>query len=250
MSAYLWTIDLTFSSRMHHGGLLRYINLSRELVAQGHSVTFAVCFEDDRERGKEWMESLRADGVCTNYYDLDLPAATPRWGRLASMLLPFGLQNLAIRQFLRESTSAMKAALERFPADLVIVSSRQLIFTAHSLKLRPCIGDFSDSLTLYFWRELSHSVRLRQWRVSVQNFQGLFHCFFQELYRPQIRREPGGVPRRQARIRSYGEAGEERLHHERRSPGLPRRAQDSGPAGFFGRDGFPSQLRGSQLVSG
>jgi glycosyltransferase involved in cell wall biosynthesis len=182
VKAYLWIIDLTFATRLHHGGLLRYINLSRELVAQGHSVTFAVHFEDDRERGREWMKSLRAEGVCTNYCELVLPASLPRWRGIATFLLPFGLHVLAIREFVQASVNAIGGALQQFPADVVIVSSRQLIFTAHAFRLRPCIGDFSDSVTLYMWRELTGAFRRRQFRAVARRTLDLFHYFFQELY--------------------------------------------------------------------
>jgi glycosyltransferase involved in cell wall biosynthesis len=180
--ALLWIIDLDFATRLHHGGLLRYINLARELVLQGHSVTFAVIYGGDRERGQAWMESLRAEGVCTNHCELVISPTLPRWSKLAAVLLPFGLHDLAIRPFVKHATTAIESVLERFPADVVIVSSRQLVFTAHHLRLRPCIGDFSDSMTLYFWRALVNAVRLRQWRVAGRNARTLYNFFFQEIY--------------------------------------------------------------------
>ncbi len=179
---FLWIIDLDFASRLHHGGLLRYINLARELVLQGHSVTFAVIYEGDRERGQAWMESLRAEGVCTNHCELVIPPTLARWSRLATFLLPFALHGLAIRPFVNHSTIAIESVLQRFPADVVIVSSRQLLFTAHHLRLRPCIGDFSDSITLYYWRELVNALRLRQLRVVARTARTLFHFFFREMY--------------------------------------------------------------------
>lgn len=182
MTAFLWAIDLNFAARQYHGGLLRYINLSRELVKEGHSVTFAACFEDDAARGMEWLESLRAEGVCTNYCELAVPPELPRWRKLATLLLPFGLHDLAIRPFVRLSNGAIEAELQRFPADVVIVSSRQFLFTAHHIRSRPCIGDFADSFTLYFWRELANSVRTGQFRAIVRNARGLFHFFFRETY--------------------------------------------------------------------
>ena len=182
MTAYLWIMELTYETRLHHGGLLRYINLSREMIAQGHYVTFAVCYEGDRERGREWMEAQRAEGVCTNHCEIVLPSSLPRWRKLATFLLPFGLHGLAIRPFLKASLSAMDAAVNQFPADVVIVSSRQLIFNAHRFKARPCIGDFSDSITLYVWRELVNAVKRRQIRAVVRNVLDLTHYFFQEFY--------------------------------------------------------------------
>lgn len=182
LAAFLWIIDLNFATRLHHGGLLRYVNLSRELVTQGHSVTFAVYFEDDPEHGREWMESLRAQGVCTNHFELVIPPSLPRWRSLATLLLPFGLSNLAIRPFVRRSMIAIESGLQQYPADIVIVSSRQLLFAAHNLRNPPCIGDFADSFTLFFWRELANSLRLGEFRSAARNARELFRFFFLELY--------------------------------------------------------------------
>lgn len=182
MTTFLWIIDLDYATRLHHGGLLRYINLARELVLQGHSVTFAVIYEGDRERGQAWMESLQADGVCTNHCELIIPPTLVKWSRLATVLLPFSLHDLVNRQFVNESTSAIESVLQRFPADVVIVSSRQVLFTAHHLRTRPCIGDFSDSITLFYWRELVNAMRLRQWRAAAGTARTLFHFFFREMY--------------------------------------------------------------------
>jgi glycosyltransferase involved in cell wall biosynthesis len=175
-------IDLTFETRLHHGGLLRYINFSRELVAQGHSVTFGICYDGDRERGREWVESLQTEGVFTNHCEIDLPASLPKWRKLATVLLPFGLHGVAIKPFLNASLNAMEAALKQFPADVVIVSSRQLIFNAYRFKSRPCIGDFSDSITLYVWRELVHALRQHQFGSVPRHVLDLAHYFFQEFY--------------------------------------------------------------------
>jgi len=179
--AYLWVIDLNYAARLHHGGLLRYFNLARELVAQGHSVTFAVCYQDDPEKGREWMESQKAQRVCTKHCALTLPPL-PRWNKLATLLLPFGMHRLAIRPFVRATSSAITGTLRQYPADVVLVSSRELLFAAAGSIACPSIGDFSDSVTLYIWRELVKAVRQRQLRASVRHLLDLYHYFFQELY--------------------------------------------------------------------
>ena len=41
---FLWIIDFEYEGRLHHGAYIRYFNLATELLAQDHTVTFAVNF--------------------------------------------------------------------------------------------------------------------------------------------------------------------------------------------------------------
>lgn len=183
MKSCLWIVDVNFAERHYHGGILRFVNLSKELVAQGVSVTLAVCYEGDLERGREWVESLRTEGVCTNHCELSLPPPSRRWNKLATLLLPLGLHRWAIRSFVRESARAIDAALKRFPAEIVFVSSRSLLFAApYSKPQGPCIGDFSDSMALYMSREIRTSLRTRQFRSLPGALLRLYHYSLQELY--------------------------------------------------------------------
>jgi len=191
LSDFLWVIDLAFSTRLHHGGLLRYFNLSRELIARGHSVRFAVNVEDQREESVRWLESLKAEGVFTDFCELKLNREVPRWCRLATALLPLGLHEQAICPFVEDARDALTGAAMLFPADVVIVSSRALIFVAHNFRLRPCIADFSDSMTLFAWRELKASLGRRNLRGAVRRALDLIHFFFRE--RHAARRYPGSM---------------------------------------------------------
>jgi len=65
--------------------------IPRQLVAQGHSLSFAVCFDQDRGRAIECMESLRAEGVMINHREVVLDPSRPSWRRPATFLLPFAL---------------------------------------------------------------------------------------------------------------------------------------------------------------
>jgi len=188
---FLWVIDLAYSTRLHHGGLLRYFNLSRELIAQGHSVRFAVNFEDQREQAAEWLESLKAENALTDFCELKLDRSISPWRRAAALLLPFGFHERAIRPFVDDAMAALTAAARRFPCDIVIVSSRTLIFAAHNFRLRPCIADFSDSATLYAWRELKGSLRAGAARLSLRRALDLAHFFFRE--RHSARRYAAGI---------------------------------------------------------
>ncbi len=180
--SYLWIIDLSFAARLHHGGLLRYLNLSRELVAQGHTVTFAVYYQDDRERSIEWLNSLRDEGVFTNHCAVVVDRSVPRWRRCATLLLPFRLHYYAIRPFIHQVTAAIQSLLREHPADVVIVSSRVFLFVAHRIGLPVCIGDFSDSATLATWRELAQNLRRGKLAAASRHARDLLHCFFHEMY--------------------------------------------------------------------
>jgi glycosyltransferase involved in cell wall biosynthesis len=184
VSAYLWIIDLSYASRQHHGGVLRYLNFSRELVAQGHTVTFAVHYEDQPAKCVEWLDSLKAEGVLSDHCEFAVDTSLPGWNRLATLLAPFNLQRRAIRPLVERTHAAMKSALQRFPSDTVIVSSRRTIFIADTT-LAPCIGDFSDSETLRLWRELTYDIGRGLYRSAASRLPNLSAYFFQELYIPR-----------------------------------------------------------------
>jgi glycosyltransferase involved in cell wall biosynthesis len=182
VSAYLWIIDLSYSNRLHHGGLLRYFNLSRELVAQGHTVTFAVFYEEEREKGMAWLDSLQAQGVFTRHCEIVIDRTLRAWNRRAMFLLPFRLHHLAIRPFIAAARGAITAILQRYPADAVIVSSRRFIFVAHDVPVKPCLGDFSDSETLRVWREFKYELRRGRYGAAVRRCPDLFAYFFLEFH--------------------------------------------------------------------
>jgi len=182
LSAFLWVIDLPFANRHHHGGLLRYFNLSRHLLAQGHSVTFAVRFDQDRDQASAWLESLREAGTFTDFCAIDIDPSLPRWHPAANLLLPFGVHGLLTRPFLNSVIAALNTLAERYNVDTVIVSSPQLLFAAHHFKARFLIGDFCDSLTLYRWRESRHALACGNFRKAITELWYCFHFLFQERY--------------------------------------------------------------------
>ena len=60
---FLWVIDFEYEKRLHHGSLIRYFNFAPELIAQGHTVTFAVNFLDlDRGPSIQYFQELKARG--------------------------------------------------------------------------------------------------------------------------------------------------------------------------------------------
>lgn len=179
MTSYLWIFDLPFEARFHNGGLVRYLNLSRELLQLGHSVTFAVVIQGDRQQAVAWLENLRNQGVFTNFCEIETQVRP--WNNAASLLLPFGLQKLALRDYCREAYGLLHAILQRHPADVVLVSSIRFIYDIHTYPV-PVIGDFADSRILFLWRGLKLLLNEFRLREAAQQAYTLFIVFFRELY--------------------------------------------------------------------
>jgi glycosyltransferase involved in cell wall biosynthesis len=179
---FLWIIDLAYSRRNHHGALLRYLNLSKELTVQGHSVVFAVYMEDNREQALEWLESLRAEGMFKEFCELHAEPAASQWNRSASLLLPFGLHRLMIRPFIASVANSISATVATYSPDIVIVSSRYCLFEGHQFSGRPRIADFCDSMTLHRWREFRHAAAHFDLRGALQALHSCYYFLFQEIY--------------------------------------------------------------------
>jgi len=178
LSSYLWIIDFTYSSRHHNGGLVRYFNYSQELISAGHSVTFAIVIERDREQSLEWMRSLRDKGVCSDFYELLVE--TPGWNRMASLLLPLSLERFAIRDFRRQAISAIGNLIRTSSPDVLIVSSVRFIYTAWECSQCIRIGDFCDSLALFYWRDLKLAISRGSFRAASHRLPDLLVWFFRE----------------------------------------------------------------------
>ncbi len=178
--SYLWIIDLPFRSRFVSGGLLRYFNFSRELLAQGHKVTFAAVIEDDREPALKWMESLRTEDAFSDFCELTVDA--PAWNRGATLLLPLGLHGLAVAEFRALASQAIDVLRKRYTADVVLVSSDRFIYFAPISNGCARIGDFCDSCTLFFWRDVKAILRRRRFVEAARRSASLLISFFREIY--------------------------------------------------------------------
>src|SRR6185312_9365329 len=125
---FLWIIDFDYSTRAHHGGSVRYFNFAPELLAQGHTVTFAVRFaETDKEAGRAWFDAQKQAGVFTDYIEVDW--RIPRWrSRLATALVYPGLAARILRPVYREATGRLLASLAQKRASVLLVSARRFFF--------------------------------------------------------------------------------------------------------------------------
>lgn len=150
----LWVIDIDYSTRHHHGAMLRFRNYSRQLIGMGWRVYWLVrsqSGEFDRER--EFLEQLREQGVLTNFFECKYSA--PRWRtRMATLSVLPVLGNRWLAPQHRALSDYCRELIHEFAIDVCIVSSRALLFLAPRLRNRlPIAIDFIDSYTLYRRRE-------------------------------------------------------------------------------------------------
>jgi glycosyltransferase involved in cell wall biosynthesis len=159
---FLWVIDFEHEKRLHHGAFIRYFNFSPELIAQGHTVVFAVNFLDaDRGPSREYFEQLKAKGVFTDFVEVNLEI--PLWRtRLAARLFYPGLANPVLRPFYRRFAARIDSIVGERNSNVIVISSNRLFFLQMESRTRCAfIFDIGDCYTLYYRRQI---------RVMVKNF--------------------------------------------------------------------------------
>jgi glycosyltransferase involved in cell wall biosynthesis len=180
---FLWLIDFEYDTRLHHGALLRYFNFAPELIAQGHSVTFAVNFLD-RDRGDsiQYLEKLKADGVFSDFIETNLkPPMWQKW--LAARLVYPGLSNFILRPVQRRFAARIDAIARERGSDVILISGNRLLF----LPLRSrsdCafIYDPGDCVTLFARRRLRFLARSRDFAGWVRALKPALFAYAREHY--------------------------------------------------------------------
>jgi glycosyltransferase involved in cell wall biosynthesis len=182
--SFLWLIDLEPRAGMQHGGALRWFNYSRELIARGHRVCFSVNQDPggDAEEKRRFLEARRAEGRLSAYSETSY--RFPRFrGKLAHLLAYPGLTNLVLRPFQARAAAAVEAALSAHRVDVVVISDRRLLFLAPRLRGRVAVLlDWSDSVTLYEWRQAVVHWRRGELRKLPQSLKRLLQAILQERY--------------------------------------------------------------------
>ena len=103
----LWLIGLDHVSGMRHGGNLRWFNLSRELLARGHTVYFAINGADgaDLPARIDYLDELKRNGFISGHFVLDYRSPRER-ARLAQLRgIPSGHREPAAPPLPRERDS-------------------------------------------------------------------------------------------------------------------------------------------------
>jgi glycosyltransferase involved in cell wall biosynthesis len=179
----LWAIDVDYSSRHHHGAMLRYLNYSRRLLAAGHRVYFLVesqAAEFHRER--EFFDQLKNEGTITDFFECAY--SYPRWkSRLATLSLSPALGDRWLAPEQGILTNCCGDLISKLAIDLLIVSNRRWLFLAPRLRLTlPVIIDFIDSFTLYHLREMKLLWANNQLLRVLGCLRPLVESYFKERY--------------------------------------------------------------------
>jgi glycosyltransferase involved in cell wall biosynthesis len=154
---FLWIVDFDYPTRLHHGGVIRFLNYSRELLKRGHRVYLATHFDPAyREASLIWFASLKDQGITTEFFELSYsPPRRKSW--LAARVMHPGLGNWILRKSQNIAIQSVRELIKNLSVDVVIVSSRRLLFLVAALSsYRPCLIDFCDCASLYLAREIQH----------------------------------------------------------------------------------------------
>ncbi len=180
----LWLIDLDYHSGMLHGGNLRWFNLSRELLNQGHEVYFAVNYEpgDDRAPIRAFLDRLQRESFITGYFET--PHRLPSWRSLLGPLVDFPPLGQRVFAAARRGVSAQLADITaQIRPDLCIFSDRQMLFLLPDLARRmPVLIDWVDSFVLYHARAAWRHLRSRELGSFLVAIRYLFHAWLEERY--------------------------------------------------------------------
>ncbi|MBV9763189.1 MAG: glycosyltransferase [Acidobacteriaceae bacterium] len=179
----LWVIDIDYSTRLHHGAMLRFINYSRRLVAASHRVYFLVeARSEDFRREREFLGQLRAADDITDFFECSY-RPSPFKNRLATLALLPSLANLFLCSEQSLLVNESRELARRLEIDVCLFSNRRLFFLVSRLARQlPCIVDFGDSYTLYRLRELKVLWQNRNFRAIPASARELIESFLKERY--------------------------------------------------------------------
>ncbi|HSR07453.1 MAG TPA: glycosyltransferase family 4 protein [Bryobacteraceae bacterium] len=181
---FLWIIDFDYSTRAHHGGSVRYFNFAPELLAQGHTVTFVVRFNEvDKEPSRAWFEAQKQAGVFTDYVEVDWQI--PRWrSRLATAVVYPGWAARILRPAYRGAMARIEALLAERKASVLLVSARRFFFVISERDnyAQPVLLDAGDSFGLYTARQARHFLRARAWKSLLGTVRPMVEEFLRERY--------------------------------------------------------------------
>src|ERR1700685_45490 len=179
----LWVIDVDYSTRHHHGAMLRYLNYSRQLLAAGHRVYFVVRSQPEEfHREREFFDQLKKDGTFTDFFECSY--SYPRWkNRLATLSLLPALGNRWLASEQAPVASCCRELMHKLKIDLCIFSNRDLFFLVPQfIQSLPSIIDFCDCFTLYRAREGSLLWKNRNFGPLLSSARYLAEWYLKERY--------------------------------------------------------------------
>jgi glycosyltransferase involved in cell wall biosynthesis len=181
----LWLIGLDHASGMRHGGNLRWFNLSRELLARGHTVYFGInaAVGSDLAARVDYLDQLKRGGFISGHFVLDYTPPSDR-GRLSQLAAYHpAVVNRRLRPFREGPTRAVEALIAQNHVNALILSDRGFLFLIDALRDRvPVVVDWVDSFVLYFRRALGVDLRRGRLVAALADLRNLASYRFQERY--------------------------------------------------------------------
>ena len=157
----LWVVNLDPTVGENHGAGMRFLNFARELSLAGAHVYFAVnAFpDDDRSALEQFLSKLQKDGIIAGWIVLEY-RYTVWQGRIGSLALHTGLSNWILRDRQSSTMEMLRSFNKNNGITAAMVSDRRLFFMGDALRTEiPTILDWTDSLTLHYWRALGAKLR-------------------------------------------------------------------------------------------
>jgi polysaccharide biosynthesis protein PslH len=190
-----WIHAINGDARLRDGASLRILNLSKRLVAHGHSVylghlqdgpsTSAPALEFLKElQAQHFISGFDALPYSCSYADHGRDAST--WLRILAYRLLLGYPpavKLCLSQMRKPAVALLREIIQTRDINAVIVSDRRMSFVAESLaNATPAIVDFIDSWTLFAARQLRSLVREHSWSQVPDAAQHLIWAFQEDRY--------------------------------------------------------------------
>jgi glycosyltransferase involved in cell wall biosynthesis len=180
---FLWVIDFEHEKRLHHGAFIRYFNFAPELVAQGHTVTFAVKFLDpDRGPSIQYFQELKARGVFTDFIEANFEA--PMWRvRAAARLIYPGLANAVLRPAQRKFAARIDAIARERRSNVILISGISPLFLPQGSQSGCAfIYDLGDCRTLYERRQIGVLMKDRDFVGLLRALKPAVFAYAREHY--------------------------------------------------------------------
>jgi glycosyltransferase involved in cell wall biosynthesis len=184
---FLWAVEVDYANRRHHGGMMRYVALGRELLRMGHQVHFLVSLkEEERDEARAWLRSLVSDGIATDFLEISYSPNDRKIG-WASRLQHPRLSRLVLKSDQSAAVRQVRDLVNQRQVDVFITSGRRLWFLAPECPRHVVrFVDMGDSEVLCYWREGKNLFRARRYGDALRTFYRMIHAAIVERYYSRV----------------------------------------------------------------
>jgi glycosyltransferase involved in cell wall biosynthesis len=180
----LWFIEVDYRYGMNHGGNLRFFNLSKELIAQGHEVYYVVRRNDadDAVERKRYLDDLVQQKIVAGYFETGFSYPGLR-RKLGSIIGHPALANRLLGKYQKEAKDEINSIIKREGIDLCIFCDRKMLFILPGVRRSVnTIIDWVDSFVLYRVREARVCLKSREFSRLWPSLRYLVDALLQERY--------------------------------------------------------------------